>query len=62
MAKRSELEILNEYFEGINHMKGACSQMIHQHQNIKWDAMRCMLDKITDAQEKALKREGEKIL
>ena len=46
--KRTKVQILNDYVEGLNGMIDASSQMVHQRQNPKWMAMRDMLNMIKD--------------
>ncbi len=47
MTKSKEL-MLSDFLEGINTMIDACSQAIHQRQNIKFSAMRDYLHMIRD--------------
>ena len=47
MTKSKEL-MLSDFLEGINTMIDACSQAIHQRQNIKFSAMRDYLYMIRD--------------
>lgn len=50
--KRTRIQIMGDFMEGLNTMTDASSQMVHQSQNIKWMAMRDMLNMIRDAIEK----------
>lgn len=42
--KRSQIEILADYATGLNTMIDACSQLIHQRGNIKFMAVRDILN------------------
>jgi len=48
MAKRDEIQMLNDFMEGLNTMIDASGQMVHQFQNIKFMAIRDMLNIIKD--------------
>ncbi len=61
MAKRSELEMLNDYLEGVNQMIDSASQMVHQFQSLKWVAVRDILNAIKDKQVNAIKHEARNL-
>lgn len=46
--KRNEIQMLSEFMQGLNTAIDAAGQMVHQFQNIKWMAMRDMLNMIKD--------------
>lgn len=50
--KRTRIQMMGDFMEGLNTMTDASGQMVHQHQNVKWMAMRDMLHVIRDAIEK----------
>lgn len=54
MQKRSEIQMLADYMEGLNTMIDACGQLIHQFGNIKFMALRDMLTIIRDKMSAAL--------
>lgn len=54
MIKRTELQMLGDYMEGLNTMIDASGQMIHQFGNIKFMALRDMLTIIKDKMTKAI--------
>jgi nucleoside 2-deoxyribosyltransferase len=54
MAKREEMQILSEFMEGLNTMIDASGQMVHQFGNIKWMAMRDMLNIVKDGLSKQI--------
>lgn len=49
MSKRGKIQILAEFMEGLNTMIDASGQLVHQNQNIKWMAMRDMLNLLRDS-------------
>ena len=59
--RRTKIQILNDYVEGLNGMIDASSQMIHQRQNPKWMAMRDMLNMIKDGATDLIKKSGGNI-
>ncbi len=56
MQKRTELDMLTDYLNGLNIMIDASSQLIHQFQNVKWIAIRDMLNIIKDSAVKEIKK------
>lgn len=48
MEKRGKIQILSEFMEGLNTCADAASQMVHQHANPKWIAVRDMINIIRD--------------
>lgn len=46
--KRGKIQILSDFMEGLNTAIDASSQMIHQRNNIKFMAMRDILNMIKD--------------
>jgi len=54
MAKRSRIQIMAEFMEGLNTMTDAAGQLIHQmpDKGMKWVAVRDMLHLVKDAIEK----------
>lgn len=54
MAKRSRIQMMGDFMEGLNTMTDAAGQMIHQmpDNGMKWVAVRDMLHLIRDAIEK----------
>jgi len=58
MANRTETQILAEFMGGMNAMIDASGQMVHQFQNIKWMAMRDMLNFIKDGIGKQIEKMG----
>lgn len=48
MIKRGKIQILADFMEGLNTAIDASSQMVHQRQNIKFMAIRDMLNVIKD--------------
>lgn len=54
MAKRTEIQMLADYMEGLNTMIDATSQMIHQFGNIKFMAFRDVLNIIKEKMTTAL--------
>lgn len=55
--KRTRIQMLTDFMEGINTMIDASSQAIHQRQNMKFMAMRDMLNLIKDNAVSLLKEE-----
>lgn len=53
--KRTKIQILGEFMQGLNTMIDASSQMVHQRQNPKWLAMRDMLNIIRDGTKQLVK-------
>ena len=58
MQKRTDIEILIDFLEGINTAIGGVSQMIHHRANPKFIAMRDMLQVIFDRTKEMIKRGG----
>lgn len=58
MANRTETQILAEFMGGMNAMIDASGQMVHQFQNIKWMAMRDILNVIKDGIGKQIEKMG----
>lgn len=48
MTKRTEVQMLTEFFEGINIAEGAATQMVSNMQNPKFMAIRDMLNMVKD--------------
>ena len=46
--KRSKIQMLAEFMEGLNGAIDASSQMVHQRQSPKWMALRDLLNVIKD--------------
>lgn len=55
--KRTRIQMLTDFLEGLNTMIDAASQAIHQRQNIKFMDIRAMLNIIKDDAVKLLKDE-----
>lgn len=55
--KRTRIEMLTDFMTGINTMIDAASQAVHQRQNVKFMALRDMLNLIKDDAVKLLKDE-----
>lgn len=55
--KRNSIQMLNDFLEGLNTMIDAASQAVHQRQNVKFMAIRDMLNLIKDDAIKLLKDE-----
>lgn len=47
--KRNHILILSDFMEGLNTMIDASGQMVHQFGNIKWMAVRDILNVIRDS-------------
>lgn len=48
MEKRGKIQILSEFMESLNTMIDASGQMVHQFENIKFMALRDMLNIVKD--------------
>jgi hypothetical protein len=56
--ERTEVEILNDFLEGINCAIGGVSQLVHARINPKFIGIRDMLQIILDRTKKMLKEKG----
>lgn len=57
VAKRTEIQMLSDFMQGVNTMIDASSQLIHQRDNssMKWMAVRDMLNIIRNGAKAAVK-------
>ena len=50
--KKTTLQLLKDFIEGMQEMIGASSVMIHHHQDLRWHSLRESLEKVKSAVER----------
>lgn len=46
--KRSKIQMVTDFLEGLNHASDASTQLLHHYGNMKWMAVRDMLEIVKD--------------
>ena len=54
MQERSHIIVLTDFMTGLNEMRDASSQLVHQFQNPKFMAVRDMLNMVQDVMSKKI--------